>query len=71
MRKPPGLPSRQGARPEARVHALQLELDRSLYLDRALDAPGPGLARMATLVRRIVAALADEALGGGLAEAAE
>ena len=49
-------------RPEAGVHAIQLELDRSLYLDRALHRPGPGLARTATLVRQILAALADEAL---------
>ena len=51
-------------RPAAGVHAIQLELDRSLYLDRALHRPGPGLVRTAALVRDILAALADEALAG-------
>jgi hypothetical protein len=50
---------------------VQVELDRSLYLDRALERPGPGLTRTAELVRAMLAALADEALGGELAEAAE
>jgi len=50
------------ARPAHGVHAIQLELDRSLYLDAELGAPGPGLARTAALVRAILAALADEAL---------
>ena len=58
-------------RPAAGVHAVQVELDRSLYLDRALERPGPGLTRTAELVRAMLAALADEALGSGLAEAAE
>ncbi|MDB5695337.1 MAG: N-formylglutamate amidohydrolase [Sphingomonas bacterium] len=49
--------------PSAGVHAIQLELDRSLYLDRALDRPGPGLARIAAMVRQMLAALADEAVG--------
>jgi len=52
-------------------YALQLELDRALYLDPALDRPGPGFAAMAALVRRIVAALADEVLGSGQTQAAE
>lgn len=58
-------------RPGAQVHAIQVELDRSLYLDRALDRPGPGLARTALAVRELLAALADEALAGGAALAAE
>lgn len=57
-------------RPGNRRHALQLELDRSLYLDRALDRPGPGFRHTADMVRRVLAALADEALSGGLGEAA-
>ena len=48
----------------AGVHAIQLELDRGLYLDRTLTEPGAGLAATARLVRGIVDALADEALGG-------
>lgn len=59
-------------RPQAGVHAIQLELDRTLYLDRTLQRPGPGLAGTAALVRRMLAALADEALAGsGRALAAE
>jgi N-formylglutamate amidohydrolase len=51
-------------RPRAGVHALQVELDRTLYLDARLERPGPGLARTAALVRRLMEALADEAVGG-------
>ena len=58
-------------RPAEGVHAIQLELDRSLYLDRGLDRPGPGLARTAAFVRGVLAALADEALAGVWREAAE
>lgn len=58
-------------RPADNVHAIQLELDRMLYLDRALDRPGPGLGRTATLVRQVLAAVADEALAGVASIAAE
>jgi N-formylglutamate amidohydrolase len=60
-------------RPHAHVHAIQLEIDRSLYLDQRLDETGPGLAPVTQVVRRIIDALADEALAGpgGLAQAAE
>lgn len=59
--------------PAAGVHAVQLELDRSLYLDQRLDAVGPGFARTVALVRSIIDALCDEALNtsGGIAQAAE
>ncbi|MDH7974732.1 N-formylglutamate amidohydrolase [Sphingomonas sp. AR_OL41] len=43
-------------------HAIQIEFDRSLYLDAALDQPGAGLAPMATLVRGMIDSLIDEAL---------
>jgi N-formylglutamate amidohydrolase len=56
--------------PSGGVHAIQLELDRALYLDGALDRPGEGLAATAALVRRIIDALADE-LGWPLQLAAE
>jgi N-formylglutamate amidohydrolase len=49
-------------RPAAGVHAIQIELDRSLYLDPRLDRPGPGLASTAAMLRQILRALADEAL---------
>ena len=57
--------------PERGVHAIQLELDRSLYLDRALDRPGAGLGAAARLLRRMVLALADEAVTATFAQAAE
>jgi N-formylglutamate amidohydrolase len=46
------------------VHAVQVEIDRSLYLDAALEqADGERLPR----IRRFVAALVDE-LGAGAAD---
>lgn len=57
--------------PASHVHAVQIELDRALYLDPALDRPGEGLARTAAVVRRMIDALADEAVGGGQLLAAE
>ena len=58
-------------RPEAGIHAVQIELDRRLYLDSGLNALGKGLAGTAALLRRAIDAAADELLGGGLALAAE
>lgn len=59
------------ARPAADIHAIQFELDRTLYLDRKLFAPGAGFARVVDLLRSVLAALTDEALSGSLAQAAE
>ena len=56
--------------PAAGIHAVQLELDRALYLDRRGDLSA-GFADAVDLVRRVIAALADEALGGDRALAAE
>ena len=53
--------------PRRGVHALQLEIDRSLYLDTALDALGPGAEAVTALLRAIIDALADETLPGALA----
>jgi N-formylglutamate amidohydrolase len=50
------------ARPRDGVHAVQIEIDRALYLDPALDRPGDGLAAMAALLRRMIDAVADEAM---------
>ena len=58
-------------RPVEGVHAIQLELDRSLYLDRTLDRPGPGLERTAAAVRAVIVALADEAVASVVPLAAE
>jgi N-formylglutamate amidohydrolase len=59
------------ARPAAGIHAVQIEFDRSLYLDPALDGPGDGLADIAALLRRMIDAVADEALALPGAIAAE
>jgi N-formylglutamate amidohydrolase len=59
------------ARPRHGVHALQVEIDRSLYLDAALDRPGPGLPRIAAMLRAMIDALAEAALGHPLPVAAE
>jgi N-formylglutamate amidohydrolase len=59
------------ANPAAGVFAIQLEFDRALYLDTALDQPGPGLPGTAALLRRIVAAISEEALPRPIAIAAE
>jgi N-formylglutamate amidohydrolase len=54
--------ARHGA-PARGVHALQLELDRSVYLDAALREPGPGFDRAAALIAAVASALAAAALG--------
>ncbi len=59
------------ARPRIGIHGIQLELDRGLYLDAAMDAPGPGLDATARLVARIIVALEETALGIALPQAAE
>ena len=61
---------RHGA-PAGGIQAIQIEVDRTLYLDAALGRPGGGFARTAALIRRMLDALADEALGEPLAAAAE
>jgi len=62
--------SRHG-RPDRGVHAIQIEVDRRLYLDAGLDGPGKGLDTMAALLRRMIDAAADELLGDEYALAAE
>lgn len=53
------------------IHALQLEVDRSLYLDSDLREPSAGLETMAHFVQSVVSDLAVQALGAAFAEAAE
>ncbi len=43
-------------------HALQVEIDRSLYLDSGLSRPGSGVDAITALVTAMVAALAQVAL---------
>ncbi|MCS6986320.1 MAG: N-formylglutamate amidohydrolase [Sphingomonadaceae bacterium] len=56
-------------RPKAKVHAVQVELCRALYLDLERLVPNAAFAALAEALDGIVAALVGE-LGGGLALAA-
>jgi N-formylglutamate amidohydrolase len=58
-------------RPERDVHGLQLEICRSLYLDRAHDRPGPDFDRITTMIAAVAEGLAAEALSPPDALAAE
>jgi len=58
-------------RPEQGIHAIQIEIDRSLYLERDLLTPGEGLADMRRLLSDLAIALARELAGPGLQFAAE
>lgn len=62
---------RRHARPRANIHAIQLEVDRSLYLDPDLRQPGVGLDQLNALIPALVAALTDEGLGSATLIAAE
>jgi len=59
------------ARPERDVHGLQLEICRSLYLDRAHNLPSPNLPHVTALITAIADGLASEALSPPDALAAE
>jgi N-formylglutamate amidohydrolase len=56
--------------PAANVHALQIEIDRRLYLDGSGNAVGAGLAPMRSVIAGLVDALAGE-IAGRFAAAAE
>lgn len=58
-------------RPGSGRHALQIEISRDLYLDEALDAPGPGLPAMRAMLADMAEALAEELTRGDFAVAAE
>ncbi|MHA6722227.1 N-formylglutamate amidohydrolase [Sphingomonas sp. RS2018] len=55
------------AAPARGIHAIQLEIDRTLYLDASGQEAGPGFAATAALLRSIMDALIDEALPIALA----
>ena len=61
---------RHGA-PERGVHAIQLEIDRSLYLAPDLMSPGTNLAAVRRLLGNMAQALSQELSGPGLQLAAE
>lgn len=62
--------SRHG-HPASNIHAIQIEIDRRLYLDKSLDQPGEGLGATAALLRRMIDVVTDEILGKEYALAAE
>jgi N-formylglutamate amidohydrolase len=62
---------RRHARLKGNIHAVQLEVDRSLYLDSDLREPGAGLCAITSLIGDLVYALADQALGKSTLIAAE
>jgi N-formylglutamate amidohydrolase len=62
---------RRHSDPPQNVHALQLEIDRSLYLNDILREPSIGVSRISSLISELVQTLADEALGGQTLMAAE
>lgn len=55
------------AAPASGIHAVQIELDRMLYLDHRLDQPGPGLDRMTAALRTMLDAALDEVMPQRLA----
>ena len=46
--------------PRSGVHAIQIEIDRTLYLDGQLDQPGPGAVRISAMLRAMIDAIGDE-----------
>jgi len=69
-----GFTTRHYGNPAAAVHALQIEVNRALYLDEDNMAPGPGLAALAEKFAALMTALAGldpEALLPALPEAAQ
>ena len=57
--------------PRDGLHALQLEIDRSLYLDRDSRMAGPGFDRIASFIEELATALGEALVARGLREAAE
>ena len=58
-------------RPAERVHALQLEFDRTLYLDRGGRQAGPGFDGIASLLETVAVGLGQALLDNQLRDAAE
>jgi len=58
-------------RPRDGIHALQLEIDRGLYLDRDGRTAKPGFDRIALLIETLATGLGQAILDAGLRDAAE
>lgn len=56
-----GYTTQAWGRPRDGLHAVQVELNRALYLDAAEREPGPGWGRCTSLIDRVMAALCAEA----------
>jgi N-formylglutamate amidohydrolase len=59
------------ARPARGIHALQLEVDRSCYLDKTLTRAGTGFDQVARLIEALAVELGEDLLGRQFATAAE
>jgi N-formylglutamate amidohydrolase len=59
------------ARPESQIHALQIEIDRRLYLDADLINTGPGLGGIRALVLDLCQTLGAALIDSALPRAAE
>jgi N-formylglutamate amidohydrolase len=59
------------ARPARGVQALQVELDRRVYLEPTLRNPGTGFDRASLLIEALAAELGSSLLGRQFATAAE
>ena len=57
--------------PQRGIHALQIEIDRRLYMNERLDSPGPGFDAMASLIEALAVGLGNLLLGRQVATAAE
>ena len=66
-----GYSTARHGRPAANVHAIQLEVDRSLYLRQDMRSPAEGLPRIRRFVAAAAAAVADEAIRPSAMLAAE
>lgn len=53
-------------RPALRRHAVQVEIDRALYMDERTVTPHEGFAEFAALMRRVIATLIRSAAGGSV-----
>lgn len=58
-------------RPGLGVHAIQVEIDRRLYLDDGMREPGPGFDSIARLIEGLAAGLGEALLGRQAPAAAE
>ena len=59
------------AAPTKGIHALQVEIDRRLYLDKSLSSPGHGFDRLAGFIDLLATELGEALLASRYATAAE